>query len=475
MARRVAKEALRRMQQSAAAQQTPRVISGALPEYTEVTTLPNGLRVATERSFAECETLTLGVWIDAGSRYEHATNNGVAHFLEHMAFKGTKKRAQRELEEMIENMGARLDAYTSREQTVYYAKLFRKDAGRGMEVLADILQNSLLDHRAIKRERDVILREMTEVNKQHEELILDLLHAAAYRDGGLGRTILGPEKNIRSITRSDLEAYIQTHYTAPRMVVAAAGALEHKDIVDLSGTYFSKQPRESQTDFAVDFDSARFTPTEMRVFESTEPLAHVCVAYAGANWTSEFSMPLMVLQTMIGHWDRLNPTSGGSASPYVLARNIAEEGNCHSYTTFNSCYKDAGLFGLYFVAPDNGIAPTLHCIQTYLASLAEPGAFDDHDVARARAQLKATIISQLDALAHVCEEIGRQFLTYNRRIPLVEILARIDAVSPEDVRATALKFLSDKDHALAAYGSISHLPPYDACHIRNFRGLTLAR
>ena len=150
-----------------------------MPEYTEVSTLKNGLRVATERVPAECETVTLGVWIDAGSRYEAASNNGAAHFLEHIAFKGTQRRTQRQLEVAIEDMGAHLNAYTSREQTVYYAKLFRKDVDVGMEILGDILQNSLLDSGAVDRERDVILREMEEVNKQHEELILDLCGAAS--------------------------------------------------------------------------------------------------------------------------------------------------------------------------------------------------------------------------------------------------------------------------------------------------------
>ena len=133
---RHAHRALQRHKSSAA-------VLGALPEYTEVTTLKNGLRVATERVPAECETVTLGVWIDAGSRYEAASNNGAAHFLEHIAFKGTQRRTQRQLEVAIEDMGAHLNAYTSREQTVYYAKLFRNDVDVGMEILGDILQNSL--------------------------------------------------------------------------------------------------------------------------------------------------------------------------------------------------------------------------------------------------------------------------------------------------------------------------------------------
>jgi len=443
----------------------------ALPEFTECSTLANGLRVATERVPAECETVTLGVWIDAGSRYEAASNNGAAHFLEHIAFKGTKRRTQRALEVAVEDMGAHLNAYTSREQTVYYAKLFRKDVDVGMEILSDILQNSLLDAGAVHRERDVILREMEEVNKQHEELILDLLHEAAYRTSGLGRTILGPEENIRSISREDLKNYVDTHYTAPRMVVAAAGALDHSEVVTLAEKHWSGRPRTSKTDFPVDFDPAVFTPTELRREDKQEPRAHVAISFAGAEWTSPYSVPLMVLQTIVGQWDRLNPTTGTKdTAPSALARALAAGDHCHSYMTFNTCYKDSGLFGVYLVAPPEGVDSAVETAMRYFAALAtDPAAvLGEGDVARAKAQLKANLIAQLDALAHVCEEIGRQFLTYDRRVPTAELLARVDAVTAADVAATAHHYLAGRGHAQAAYGAVGRLRPFEACHIGNF-------
>lgn len=184
------------------------------------------------------ETAAVGVWIDAGSRYETATNNGAAHFLEHMAFKGTKNRTQRQLEVEIENLGAHLNAYTSREQTVYYARVFKNDVPKAVEILADILQNSLLDEAAITRERDVILREGVEVSKNFEEVILDELHSTAFMGTGLGRTILGPDDNVRNLTRNDLLDYTKTHYTADRFVIAAAGAVDHKQLVDLTEKHF---------------------------------------------------------------------------------------------------------------------------------------------------------------------------------------------------------------------------------------------
>ena len=234
---------------------------------TEITKFPSGLRVASETILGS-NTATVGVWIDAGSRYETRHNNGAAHFLEHMAFKGTSKRTQYQLEIEIENMGGHLNAYTSREQTVYFAKVFEKDVPRAMDILADILLHSRLDPRAISRERDVILREMKEVNKQNEELVLDHLHGTAFQGSGLGRTILGPESNIRTLTRDDLHEYIQTHYLAPQMVIAGAGAVDHGELCDLAHHYFgglrtelNEEERESD---AVCLDEGKFVGSDVR-------------------------------------------------------------------------------------------------------------------------------------------------------------------------------------------------------------------
>jgi len=228
---------------------------------TEVTTLPSGLRVASEGGHGE--TATVGVWIGAGSRYETEQNNGAAHFLEHMAFKGTSKRTQQQLEMEIENMGGHLNAYTSREQTVYYAKVFKKDVPKAMDILSDILQNSKLDEAAIERERDVILREMEEVNKQQEEVIFDRLHETAYMGNGLGRTILGPAENVRNLKKADLEDYIATHYTAPRMVIAGAGAVDHSQLVELAQKSFGNLPTEPRV--APTLEPVRFVGSDIRI------------------------------------------------------------------------------------------------------------------------------------------------------------------------------------------------------------------
>lgn len=218
----------------------------SLQKQHQVSTLANGLRVASE-SVPFAETATVGVYIDAGSRFETDATNGAAHFLEHMAFKGTASRGVRDLEVEIENLGGHLNAYTSREQTAYYAKVFQKDVPQAVAILADILQNSKLEERAIARERDVILREQQEIEGIPEEVLFDHLHATAFQHSPLGRTILGPAENIRSLTRADLVDYITTNYRAPRIVVAAAGAVDHEALVAAVEKGFGKLPSDGPT------------------------------------------------------------------------------------------------------------------------------------------------------------------------------------------------------------------------------------
>lgn len=205
-------------------------------------------------------------------------------------------------------MGAHLNAYTSREQTVYFARVFQNDVPHAMEILSDILTNSLMTEQAIERERDVILREMIEVNKVYEELILDNLHEIAFPTSGLGFTILGPEKNIKKISKQDIKDYVKTHYTADRFVIAGAGAVNHQQLVDLSQEYFGKllSPLNGADIGGADrlMTKGEFFGGERRIKYNTMKECHIALAFEGVSWTSELALPLMVLQTILGTWDR---------------------------------------------------------------------------------------------------------------------------------------------------------------------------
>ncbi|KAJ8047765.1 Mitochondrial-processing peptidase subunit beta [Holothuria leucospilota] len=424
-----------------------------VPE-TKVTKLNNGFRVASEDS--GIPTCTVGLWIDAGSRYENAKNNGVAHFLEHMAFKGTQKRSQMDLELEIENMGAHLNAYTSREQTVYYAKSFSSDLERAVEILSDIIQNSTLGENEIERERGVILREMQEVETNLQEVIFDHLHAIAYQGTPLGRTILGPTENIKSISRNDLVDYISLHYKGPRIVLAGAGGVQHEKLVDLANKYFGQLGTEYEGEIPT-LSPCRFTGSEIRIRDDDMPLAHIAMAVESVGWDHPDNLPLMVANTLIGSWDR---SFGGGSNVASRLGQAAFQGNlCHSYQSFNTCYTDTGLWGIYMVCDKMTIEDMIFHVQNEWMYLCT--SVTDSEVDRAKNLLKTNMLLQLDGSTPVCEDIGRQMLCYGRRIPLPELDARIDAISSKTIRDVCSRYIYDKCPAVAGIGPVEQLPDYN--------------
>ncbi|XP_039137236.1 probable mitochondrial-processing peptidase subunit beta, mitochondrial [Dioscorea cayenensis subsp. rotundata] len=424
---------------------------------TRVTTLSNGLRVATESTLAS-STATVGVWIDAGSRFETEETNGTAHFLEHMIFKGTEDRTVRQLEEEIENMGGHLNAYTSREQTTYYAKVLDHDVPKALGILADILQNSSFDEARINRERDVILREMEEVEGQTEEVIFDHLHATAFQYTPLGRTILGPASNIKTITKEHLKNYISTHYTAPRMVISASGAVKHEDVVELVKKLFIKLSTDPTTaSQLVAKEPAVFTGSEVRIIDDDMPLAQFAVAFNGASWTDPDSIALMVMQSMLGSWNK--SVGGGKHMGSELAQRCAINEIAESMMAFNTNYKDTGLFGVYAVAKPDCLDDLAYAIMYDISKMSY--RVSDADVKRACNQLKSSLQLHLDGTTPIAEDIGRQLLTYGRRIPAAELFARIDAVDASTVKRVANRFIFDQDVAIAAMGPITKLPDYN--------------
>ena len=420
---------------------------------TQVTTLPNGMRVASENLGGE--TVSVGVWIDAGSRFEDEKTNGVAHFLEHISFKGTARRSQTDIELEVENIGGHFNAYTSREQTAYFAKVFRNDMPRAVDLLADVLQHSRLDEKAIEREREVILREQEEVEKQTEEVIFDHLHAVAYPDSSLGMTILGPERNIRSITKDNLQAYIRSNYLAPRMVLSAAGAVDHDKLVELADKAFSALPIGPSVKV---IDAAKFTGAEVRHRDDTTPLAHMVIAVQGASWTSPDYFPLLIAQAVVGSWNRGLAGSGLNLAG-KLAQVVSQNDLAQSFMSFNTAYSDTGLFGIYLVSDRVRILDDLiYEVQQEWVRICLN--LTDAEVARAKMQLKSAILMSLDGTTQVCEDIGRQILAYGRRFDWKEVHQMIDAVDTKTVRQVASDYLYDRCPAVVGLGNIGSMPDY---------------
>ncbi|CEJ00612.1 hypothetical protein G6F70_004627 [Rhizopus microsporus] len=425
------------------------------------TILPNGFTVATEENPA-CQTATVGVWIDAGSRAENVKNNGSAHFLEHMAFKGTRSRSQRDLELQIENMGGHLNAYTSREQTVYYAKAFKYDVPQAVEILSDILQNSTLDPGAIERERDVILREQEEVEKQMEEVVFDHLHATAFKNESLGLTILGPKENIQTLTRTDLSDYIKANYTGERMILVGAGGVDHDALVRLAENHFGQLPNKlNELTSKSAMKKAVFTGEEFRLHDPQSKQAYIAVAVEGASWTSPDYFPLLVMQSIIGSWDRSLGATGQLDSR--LSSVLHNQQLANSFMTFNTSYKDTGLWGIYMITENkNRIGDLLEATKREWHRLCT--SVTEHEVQRAKQQLKAGLLLSLDGSTPIAEDIGRQLLTSGERLSPKQVEELVSRVSVEDVRRVAREHL-EKEAAVVGIGAIDNMPEFNHIHV----------
>jgi mitochondrial-processing peptidase subunit beta len=433
---------------------------------TETTTLANGLTVATEAS-PLAKTATVGVWIDAGSRAEHEYNNGTAHFLEHLAFKGTKSRSQQQLELEIENMGGHLNAYTSRENTVFYAKSLAQDVPKTVEILSDILQNSKLEEEAIQRERDVILREAEEVEKQYEEVVFDHLHAVAFQGQPLGRTILGPKENILEITQRELSDYIKYNYKADRMVLVGSGAVNHDELVKLAEKNFSNLPVSAKltapgSGSRGPNDIPKFVGSEVRIRDDTLPVAHIAIAVEGVSWSSPDYYTALVAQAVIGNWDRSLGTAANQGSK--LSSIVSKHNLANSFLSFSTSYSDTGLWGIYLTTENKTqIDDLVHFALKEWNRLSV--SVSPTEIERAKAQLKASLLLSLDGTTAVAEDIGRQLVSTGRRQTPQEVERSVDAVTVKDVKAWAQKYLWDKDIAIAALGPIEGLLDYQ--RIRN--------
>ncbi|CAI2350599.1 unnamed protein product [Caenorhabditis sp. 36 PRJEB53466] len=436
------------------AQAQPRSVF--VPE-TVVTTLPNGFRVATENTGGS--TATIGVFIDAGSRYENDANNGTAHFLEHMAFKGTPRRTRMGLELEVENIGAHLNAYTSRENTTYYAKCFTERLDQSVDILSDILLNSSLAKKDVEAERGVIIREMEEVAQNFQEVVFDVLHSRVFEGNPLGYTILGPLENINSIQQNDLKQYIDTHYRSGRMVLAAAGGVDHDAVVRMAEKYFGGlQHGDSSNEFV----AAEYIPSDVRGQIDDLPMVHGAMVVEGLSWTHEDNLALMVANTLMGEYDRMR--GFGVNAPTRLAEKLSQDEGVEVFQSFNTCYKETGLVGTYFVVDPNSADNLIDSVLSQWVWLSNN--IDEATVERAKRSLLTNLLLMLDGSTPVCEDIGRQLLCYGRRIPTPELTARVQSVTVEQLREVCQRIFLNGKISTTVVGPVKSWPHRENIHER---------
>jgi predicted Zn-dependent peptidase len=400
----------------------------------EVTRLPSGLVVVTD-AMPHLHTASLGCWVACGSRHEHPDEHGISHFLEHMAFKGTARRTARQIAEEIEAVGGELNAGTGVETTAYYARVLKADIGLALDVLSDILAHPSFDPDEIAREKNVIVQEIGAVEDTPDDLVFEHLQATAFAGQPVGRSILGTKATVRSFDAKRLRAYLARNYRAPGMVVAAAGAVRHDQVVAEGERRFSSFVGPA----APAPERARFCGgafTEERDLEQV----HIALALEGVAQRDPTIYSLQVFANVLG---------GGMSSR--LFQEVRElRGLCYSIYAFHAPYADTGMFGLY-AGTDAIDAPELmRVVVDEITAAAD--TITETEISRAKAQMKAGLLMALESSGARAEQLARQMIIHGRPMPLDEIVSKVDAVTVESTRAAGRALIARARPAVAALG-----------------------
>ncbi|MEM6490671.1 MAG: pitrilysin family protein [Pseudomonadota bacterium] len=412
-----------------------------------VSTLANGLRVATD-PMPGLRSVAAGVYVDVGARFERRERNGVAQFLEHMVFKGTRRRSAKAIAEEIEAVGGQLNAWTGREQTGFTARVLDDDLPLAIDMIADMLRNSVFDVDELAREKQVILQEIGQVQDTPDDIVFDHLQAAAFADQPLGRPVLGEPDTVAAIDRDDVIAYLAAGYGANRMILSAAGAVDHDALVRLAEDAFGDAPAGD----APTAGPATYTGGELRDERDLEQ-THIALAWAAPALADPRQHAVAALSTLLG--------GGMSSRLFYEIREV--RGLAYAVHSFVSQYADAGLFGVYAGADDEAAAELVDCVGAVM-NAARDGV-DIEELNRAKAQLRAGLFMGRESAGGRCEALAHQLSVYGRPIAPEETLSDLDAVDVAAVKAE-LEALMATPPTIATVGASSALGDYDAVAAR---------
>jgi predicted Zn-dependent peptidase len=414
----------------------------------QIHTLSNGVRIVSE-AMPGLASAAVGLWVQAGARHERADQNGIAHFLEHMAFKGTATRSARQIAETIEDVGGYINAWTSRESTAYYARVLEADVPLALDVLADIVLNPAFEPREIETERHVILQEIGQAHDTPDDIIFDWLQEAAYPDQAIGRPILGPAERIARYQAEDFRAFRAGHYGPGQMILAAAGAVDHDALCRQAEALFGHlSPRRLSAP-----EPARFVPSERRVVKDLEQ-AHLALAFEAPGFRDPETFTAQIYAGLMG----------GGMSSRLFQRLREEQGLCYETFAQVSSHEDTGTITVYAGTDGEDIAELAELAIDEFRRVADD--LTEAEVARARSQLKAGLLMGLESPSGRAERLARQLAIWGRVPALAETVARIDAVDRAAVRAYAERTAAEARLAMALYGPVARAPDLGALRAR---------
>lgn len=406
-----------------------------------ISKLPCGIRVATD-VMQTVETVSLGIWVGAGSRNEEASHNGAAHFLEHMAFKGTKKRSALAIASEIESVGGYLNAYTSREITAYYARVLKQDTKLAMDILTDIFQNSVFDPEEMEREREVILQEIGQTHDTPDDIIHDHFQEVSYKGQPLGRPILGPASVVKSMSRETLIDFMQRHYDPSETVLVASGNVDHDQIVEWAEEMLTM----SKSTFNTQIAPANFIGGDYREERALEQL-HLLIGMKGPGATDADQYDGLMFSSILG---------GGMASR--LFQEVREKrGLVYSIYSYLTSYSDAGILGVYAGTSEKDSSTLIDVVMDEFYKMTKP--IDSEEILRAKAQMKAGLLMGLESSSSRARRVAHTILTFGDYVTINEVVEKIDRVTVEGVNRFAETLLK-QPFSMAALGPIKNLPDF---------------
>ena len=410
--------------------------------------LKNGFRIVTE-DMPGLKSASIGIWIKAGGRHERVEQNGIAHFLEHMAFKGTKRRSSLQIAETIEDVGGYINAYTSREMTAYYARILCDDVNLALDVISDIVLNPIFNPTDIEVERGVILSEIGQALDTPDDIIFDWLQEVSYPDQPLGRSILGPAERVSNFKKQDLSRFVKENYSPDNMILAAAGSVDHESLVRQCEEIFGKLVKRKQKQLLV----GEFAGGEVRHVKELEQ-AHFALAFESPNYTNPDIYTAQVFATAFG---------GGMSSR--LFQEVREKrGLCYSIFANVGSYLDTGTLTLYAGTSADKVLELANVTVDEIKRAADN--MQEVEIARARTQMKAGLLMGLESPSVRAERLARMLAVWDRIPSLDETIEKIDAVNVHSVCNFVAAMVSGSPAALALYGPVMAAPSIDDLQAR---------
>ncbi len=405
----------------------------------QITKLKNGLRVATDE-MTDVETVSIGVFVNTGSRNETPEINGISHFLEHMAFKGTKKRSAKQIAEEFEGIGGRINAYTSKEKTVFYAKVLKKHTEFATEFLSDILQNSTFDEVELEKERGVILQEIAMTNDTPDDIVFDYFHQTAFPNQALGRSILGPVKNIKKFKRQDFLNYIGKQYNYENICVSAAGNIKHQDLVKWCEKYFTNlgDKKLDQVEKG-DYQGGQFL--KQKKLEQV----NLVLGFKGLSYHDDNFYAGQILAMILG---------GGMSSR--LFQHVREElGLAYSIYAFNYSHDDCGVFSIFAGTSPNKVKKLLKATKIEIEKICKN--ITDQELARVRNQFEASLLMAKESTSSRMQKLGGDILAFDKLIDDKQIMQKVNQYSNSDISNLAQKIFNNSKQSFAAIGEVKNL------------------